>query len=455
MTQQRQTRRVDGDGYEMYAGSGWETLPLHHSTSKTISNGRERLDGKRPIDRNWSTKEYDSTAVIARCIDENRNMGIRPGRGQVIIDVDPRHGGNESLLNLCLDHGLDTDRYPRVRTGADGDHFYATVPAATDIVLTLAAYPGLEFRSQGHQCVAAGSVHPNTGHHYAWDTKHPPLSQAPELPASLVEALRRWVRPEHEAAESGIYSADQIRARLAVLDPIDHREYHDWIRVGMAVKQAGGDDAYEVWEEWNERDPQYAGVEEENRAHWDSFTDRADGITYRTLDHLVREAGYASVLACEDFADEPIDTNLPKESRIDGFKLFPKGHKRKGQIVNTDQDNIRTALRRLEARVGYDEFSDRVIIEGLSGFGPYLDDAAMDRLWLKVDETFAFRPSLQFFETVVRDAARRSSFHPVKDYLAKAQATWDGTRRLDRWLIDYAGAQDTPYIRAVSALPSS
>lgn len=30
--------------------------------------------------------------------------------------------------------------------------------------------------------------------------------------------------------------------------------------------------------------------------------------------------------------------------------------------------------------------------------------------------------------------------------------SWDGTPRLDRWLIDYAGAEDTPYVRAASRM---
>jgi predicted P-loop ATPase len=36
----------------------------------------------------------------------------------------------------------------------------------------------------------------------------------------------------------------------------------------------------------------------------------------------------------------------------------------------------------------------------------------------------------------------------VVDYLSSL--VWDGTPRLDRWLVDYAGAEDTPRVRAVS-----
>jgi predicted P-loop ATPase len=36
----------------------------------------------------------------------------------------------------------------------------------------------------------------------------------------------------------------------------------------------------------------------------------------------------------------------------------------------------------------------------------------------------------------------------VQDYLDSL--VWDGTPRLDRWLIDFAGAEDTPHVRATS-----
>lgn len=45
-------------------------------------------------------------------------------------------------------------------------------------------------------------------------------------------------------------------------------------------------------------------------------------------------------------------------------------------------------------------------------------------------------------------AAAHEDKKSVTDYLASL--TWDNTPRLDRWLIDCAGAEDTPYVRAAS-----
>ena len=122
----------------------------------------------------------------------------------------------------------------------------------------------------------------------------------------------------------------------------------------------------------------------------------------------------------------------------------------KGKIIPNNQNNVRTALAKLGVVVRYNEFCDHIELAGLDGFGPVLDDAALTRIWLTIDARFRFRPSQGFLQNFIFDAARLASFHPVRDYLAGLQ--WDGAARLDRWLVDYAGAVESDYVRAVGSL---
>ena len=88
-------------------------------------------------------------------------------------------------------------------------------------------------------------------------------------------------------------------------------------------------------------------------------------------------------------------------------------------------------------------------ISGLDGHD-LLDDAAVEALWLLIDEQFKFLPPYDFFLTVVQVLARRNGFHPVREYLDGL--TWDGIERIDKWLVTYGGAKNTEYVRAVSAI---
>ena len=115
-----------------------------------------------------------------------------------------------------------------------------------------------------------------------------------------------------------------------------------------------------------------------------------------------------------------------------------------------NQWNIEVAFRKLNVRLRYDEFSGEEIVENLPGYGPRLDDPATINLRLKIDAAFHFLPGRELFRDVATNVARRNRFHPVRDYLSSL--AWDQQPRIERWLIDYAGAPDTPYVRAVSRI---
>jgi predicted P-loop ATPase len=113
--------------------------------------------------------------------------------------------------------------------------------------------------------------------------------------------------------------------------------------------------------------------------------------------------------------------------------------------------NICVALLRLGVTLRYNRFADRMLIEGLPDFGPVLEDAALDRLWLLLSRRYRLtKLSKDLLRTVVSDVARLNGFHPVRDYLDGLQ--WDGKPRIDAWLIAYGDAEDTEYSRAVGAL---
>ncbi|TPG41218.1 hypothetical protein EAH79_08955 [Sphingomonas koreensis] len=129
-----------------------------------------------------------------------------------------------------------------------------------------------------------------------------------------------------------------------------------------------------------------------------------------------------------------------------------------GEPFQTDKDgkpyanqhNIRLALSKLGVRVRYDRFADRAALIGLDGFGPHLDDAAMTRMRLRIDEEHKLKIGKEFFCDVVEDAARRDDFHPVVDYLDGL--TSDGIARLDGWMNAYFQADDSEYTRHVGTI---
>ena len=53
------------------------------------------------------------------------------------------------------------------------------------------------------------------------------------------------------------------------------------------------------------------------------------------------------------------------------------------------------------------------------------------------------------YQIAVTKVADDRSYHPIREYLA-ALPEWDGVPRVDTLLIDYLGAEDNSYVRAVT-----
>jgi predicted P-loop ATPase len=121
----------------------------------------------------------------------------------------------------------------------------------------------------------------------------------------------------------------------------------------------------------------------------------------------------------------------------------------KGRIYADSQENIRIALEKLNITVSYNQFSQKIFMQN-GGPAMLFEDKIAIPVWLQIDERFRFRPTQHFFEQVVKDAAWKNAHHPVLSYLQSL--IWDHVPRIDRWLINYGGADDTEYIRAVGAL---
>jgi predicted P-loop ATPase len=104
-----------------------------------------------------------------------------------------------------------------------------------------------------------------------------------------------------------------------------------------------------------------------------------------------------------------------------------------------------------EGVLAYDEFSAQVVIRKRPPWGDEPPDApwtdhhdSLTRVWFQREDIKAGQGDVG---RAVQAAARYNSFHPVRDYLDAL--VWDGTPRLETWLIAYFRTDDTAYVRAV------
>jgi hypothetical protein len=176
------------------ASRGWAVFPLHTPRGGGCSCGRPGCEdtGKHPRTRNGLKDATTDPEAIARWwgMWPDANIGVRTGQesGIVVLDIDPRHGGDDALHELEQAHGA-LPRTVESLTGSGGRHIYFKHPdrAIPNSVGKLA--PGLDVRADGGYVIAPPSVHAN-GRAYCWLADSGPSDiELAELPDWLARRL--------------------------------------------------------------------------------------------------------------------------------------------------------------------------------------------------------------------------------------------------------------------------
>jgi hypothetical protein len=141
------------------------------------------------------------------------NVGIAAGRESriVVLDVDPRGGGDESLCNLERDYG----KLPvtaAVTTPGGGMHYWFRYPSA-DEVRSRDLAPGLELLSDGKGALAPPSVGINGRPYEPEDDQ----ARTVELPAWLCSAAGSPSATDGEAVDTSVWL--EMFKRGAVTEP--------------------------------------------------------------------------------------------------------------------------------------------------------------------------------------------------------------------------------------------
>src|SRR5258708_2035766 len=107
--------------------------------------------------------------------------------------------------------------------------------------------------------------------------------------------------------------------------------------------------------------------------------------------------------------------------------------------------NARAAIIGLGIDCRYDAFHDRKLIDD-----ERLSDDLCSMLRQKIIDRFDFDPGKENVGDAAQQLCVENGFDPVLQYLAELQ--WDGIPRLDTWLVEFLGAQDTALTRQIGIL---
>jgi len=180
-----------------YARRGCPVFPLHGSAADGSCTCRLRgacpNAGKHPWGDRWQTHATTDAAQIRRWWTHHpdMNLGAVTGApsGNIVLDVDPAKGGDESLRELERVHGALPETVI-VLTGGGGRHLEFQHPGTPVPNSVGILGPGLDVRGDGGFVVGVGSRH-RSGRRYVYEvTADPDTVVRAVAPPWLLECMR-------------------------------------------------------------------------------------------------------------------------------------------------------------------------------------------------------------------------------------------------------------------------
>jgi len=205
-----------------YARAGLEVLPLVPSGKlphRLAPHAKDSASSDVEQVRDWWVQAPTA------------NLGLRPGSGTVVVDVDPRDGGASNLAALLAEHGHLAPTWTAY-TGGGGLHawFRASGPFRKKLCR------GVDLKGHNGYVVAPPSLHAS-GRRYSWGNNLP-IAQAPRWLAELMVATPPVLRTVHAGMVGG--PADDGLVRTVAQAPQGERNHVVFWSACRAMERGGG-----------------------------------------------------------------------------------------------------------------------------------------------------------------------------------------------------------------------
>jgi hypothetical protein len=345
-------------------------------------------------------------------------IGIRTGMlgGIWVLDIDTKNAdGITELKKLEAKFGALPETHI-VKTPSGGYHYYFKMPDGKAIKndATGKVAPSIDVRGEGGHVIAPPSMMADGRKYEAVDNGFLPNAAA-FAPAWLIELVTSDGTKKSSEKIDARGWAYRILARKCD-EVVEAKEGSRNETLNKAAYQVG----------------MLVGQEALDRS-----------AAFETLMEAARKAGLE-----EEESRKTINSGLSSGEEEKGDRpLFPDRTKY-GPKPNSI-DNVRAMLSWMGVTLKRNMFIQRTELFGFQDY-TILNDNAWAELWSAAFE-YGFQPSKVFLAEALEAIALRDKYHPVEEYFESLE--WDGVKRLDKLLIDYAGAEDNEYDRAVGSKP--
>lgn len=209
---------IDGENKTLetalgYIEQGYRVVPVHRPNGEgKCSCGKTSCSavGKHPSIYKWQEKaSTDPTQVREWFRGSNLNIGIATGIGSglVVLDIDGRHDGFDSLSRMEERYGA-LPLTLTVKTPGGGEHRYFSCTEELKNRVELAGYRGIDIRAENGFVVAPPSLH-KSGGYYEFKDGTEPVARIPDWLSRLIKGEEK--PPKQMKSQAGVTVIEEGR----------------------------------------------------------------------------------------------------------------------------------------------------------------------------------------------------------------------------------------------------
>lgn len=188
----------------------------------SCGKGAGSEDGHKPGKHPATPRGHHDAALLSDVeiagwfLDGTKGLAYPTGNGIIVIDVDPKNNGIETLESWDeWTQGVSLPETLRVKTGSGGLHLIYSLPIGARVPKRDGILPGIDLKSDGGYCVAAGSRH-ISGNLYTWDNPGHPITVVPADLLNWMLTQRGSFHPGGTADGAGRVEGQGIHAGLVI-----------------------------------------------------------------------------------------------------------------------------------------------------------------------------------------------------------------------------------------------
>ncbi len=372
----------------------------------------------------------------------------------LIIDIDPRNGGNESWEQLKgdIDAKKIVETYA-VQTGSGGLHYYLQKPTDAKLYKKHKNYPGIDFLTSGMYAITEGSVCV-TGSYTRIQSNPNPITWQ-QTPQELIRLLTKPLLPTYSVETASVLDEEEANVSFTRF-----LLYH----AKPAIQGSNGDDqTYSVACMGRDYGLSPEAVTNSMLLHWNEKCSPPwnEGELLYKVRNAYKYGQNPSGCRTVNFAPVPSDSeSLPvllhswPITDKNGKASAKQAHLQMYFEIDRPFNNLETnplyqLFRRNEAS-GLIEYKNPAPWHAIGKQPKELNDNEELFLARWFSDNLGVDIAKEKAYELIEFCAMRYSYHPVKDWFE--QLVWDKTPRIHGLFTRYCGTEQSDYAEGVGAI---